>query len=80
MLDFAANDDKFNYRNCPIDWFGYIWEPKMQAILPVRYQVIFYSDNGRAIYYPASSDCSALAEKLKEAKAKGLHSWLSQVN
>jgi hypothetical protein len=51
----------------------------MEATLPIRYQVISYSDNGREIYYPASSDSSALAEKLREAKAKGLHAWLSQV-
>ena len=61
-------------------YLGYIWEAQMQATLPTRYQVIFYSDNGREVYYPASSDFSLLADKLREAKAKGLHAWLSQVN
>jgi hypothetical protein len=52
----------------------------MQAKLPIRYQVIFYSPSGREIYYPASSDSAVLAEKLREANAKGLHARLAQVN
>jgi hypothetical protein len=52
----------------------------MQATLLIRYQVVFFSENGREVYYPASIDLSLLAAKLKEAKAKGLSAWLSQVN
>jgi len=52
----------------------------MQATLQSFYQVIFYSDNGREIYYPASSDLLLLTDKLREAKAKGLHAWLSPAN
>jgi hypothetical protein len=42
--------------------------------------VIFYSDNGREVYYPASNDSALLADKLREARAKGLHAWLSQMD
>jgi len=78
MIGFTADDDKLNHRDCPRT-FRICLGAQMEATLPIRYQVISYSDNGREIYYPASSDSSALAEKLREAKAKGLHAWLSQV-
>jgi hypothetical protein len=50
----------------------------MHTILKTSYEVIYYTESGRQIYYPASNDSVALAEKLREANARGLNARLSE--
>jgi hypothetical protein len=60
--------------------FGHVWGTTMQATSERLYQVIFYLDNGREVYYPASGDLLLLVDKLREAEAKGSHAWLCPAN
>jgi hypothetical protein len=49
----------------------------MNAELDTPYQVIYWNDDGRRIYFPASRDSALLADKLREARSKGLKAILS---
>jgi hypothetical protein len=52
----------------------------MHAILQSAYQVVYYDDTGRQIYFPASKDSELLAAKLREARSQGLNARLSAAN
>ena len=52
----------------------------MYASLETAYQVVYYDQDGRRIYFPASKDSAILADKLREACAKGLSARLSEAN
>ena len=79
MIELRRRVIIFDHKDYPSYLLGYVWV-QMEATLRIRYQVIFYSDNGREVYYPASNDSALLADKLREARAKGLHAWLSQMD
>jgi len=52
----------------------------MYASLDTAYQVVYYDQDGRQIYFPASKDSALLADKLREARAQGLNARLSEAN
>jgi len=47
-------------------------------VLSVAYQVVYCDEDGRQIYWPADTRSEVLAEKLREARERGLNAWLSQ--
>jgi len=50
----------------------------MKPVLSVAYQVVYYNENGRQVYWPADTRFDVLAEKLREAHGRGLNARLSQ--
>ena len=50
----------------------------MTRDLTVAYQVVYYAEDGRHIYWPADHRSEVLAEKLREARERRLNAWLSQ--
>lgn len=50
----------------------------MKLVLSVPCQVVYYDENGLQIYWPSDTRSDVLAEKLREARARGLNARLSQ--
>ena len=50
----------------------------MKPVLCVAYQVVYYDENGCRVYWPADSRSEVLAERLREARERGLNARLSQ--
>jgi len=50
----------------------------MTSVLTVAYQVVYYAEDGRHIYWPADTRSEILADKLREARERRLNAWLSQ--
>jgi hypothetical protein len=48
------------------------------SILSGAYEVVYYAEDGRQIYWPADTRAEVLAEKLREARERRLNAWLSQ--
>ncbi len=51
----------------------------MKLILEISCEVVYHDRDGRHIYWPADRRSDVLAEKLREARAKGLDASLAQV-
>jgi hypothetical protein len=50
----------------------------MKSVLSVAYQVVYYNENGRQVYWPVDTRSDVLAKKLREARGCGLNARLSQ--
>jgi len=50
----------------------------MKLVLSVPYQVVYYDENGLQIYWPSDTRSDVLAEKLREARERGLNARMSQ--
>jgi hypothetical protein len=50
----------------------------MQAILGNSWEIVYYQDGGRMIFWPSDNRSEVLAEKMREACAQGLAVRLSQ--
>ncbi len=51
----------------------------MKPILDTLCEVVYHDGDGRHIFWPADRRSDVLAEKLREARAKGLNASLAQV-
>ena len=50
----------------------------MQAILGNYWEIVYYQEGSRMIYWPSDNRSDVLAEKIREASARGLSPRLSQ--
>ena len=52
----------------------------MTRVLTVAYQVVYYAEDGRNIYWPADTRSEVLAEQLREARERRINARLSQAD